>query len=425
MHLQNLIQKSYETLLHHVGDAKIILLHPKSRYRSLVIARLLSAPPRPTYYYVMGPHDVNIETFLSSFLQQISEQAPTFGRHLSSLPQPFYRANSEEVQDAFLNDLAELNDRPYFLVLDEYDASENADDIQDLMEALMARLPRHCQIIINSRTLPRLPWVALVAQHEAVIVSDQQLVEQDSYHTGTDGKLAELSIRCLGPGNIVKNGQLVAGWEGHLPRLLFIFALERPVVTRSEICQSFWPNLDNDQAVNVFHVTKRRLHKALGFDALVHQNGYYQVNPDVRISYDVMEFVSALVRGRTCQGDESVQAWQTALEMYQGPFLKGHTEPWVERQRQAYHAGYLEAMMAVASIRVQAGRPEQALRLLTQAASNGEDHEPLHQQIMILYSSLGRRSEAAAHYHGLIDHLRDRGRTPAEDTQALYHQLMA
>ena len=51
------------------------------------------------------------------------------------------------------------------------------------------------------------------------------------------------------------------------------------MVTRADICQAFWPELPLDQAVNVFHVTKRRLHKALGFDVLVHEGGHYRVNP--------------------------------------------------------------------------------------------------------------------------------------------------
>jgi DNA-binding SARP family transcriptional activator len=423
--LQDLIQQSYEALLYHAAGARIILLHSHSRYRSMVIARLLAAPPRPVYYYSMGPHDVNLEAFLAGFVHDMCEQKPTFGRHLSTLAHPLFNVDREEIIDRLLHDLEELSTEAFFLVLDEYDASENADDIQEFLEAVLTRLPANCQVIINSRTLPRLPWVAMVAQHDAVIVSDKQVIEHDPYRITSRGDLAELTVRCLGPGNIVKNGTLIDDWEGHLPRLLFIFALERPVVTRAEICQSFWPNLDNDQAVNVFHVTKRRLHKALGFDALIHQNGYYQVNPDVRIFYDVMEFVSALVRGRTAKGPEAAEAWQTAIDLYQGPFLQGHNEIWVERQRTAYQTGYLEAMMAVANLRLQSGRPEHALRILMQASSGNEDFEPLHQEIMKLYTSLGRRSEAASYYQTLVEALKGKGKTPNLATQTLYQQLMA
>ena len=171
------------------------------------------------------------------------------------------------------------------------------------------RLPSHCQMVINSRTLPRLPWVSLIAQKKAVILHDDMLVSSDFYDMRTEGH-PRLEVYALGPGYVLLNGEPIDTWEGHLPRLLFFFALDRPVVTRSEICQAFWPDLDNDQAVNVFHVTKRRLHKALDFDVLVHEGGYYRVNPEVSIYYDIMAFVGALVKGRSPETQDKAAFWQ-------------------------------------------------------------------------------------------------------------------
>jgi DNA-binding SARP family transcriptional activator len=423
--LHQFIQQSYDTLLKYAGNIKIILLHPQSRYRSLAVAKLLAEPPRPVFYYSMGPYDVSIASFLSVFAHDLAEQAPMFGRHLHQLGSDLQLIDRERLLEHLLLDIAELSQEPFFLILDEYDASENANDVQEFLEAMLLNLPDHCQVIINSRNMPRLPWIALVAQNQAVILNDNSLVERDPYRIETGGDLAELTVHCLGPNFISKDGETIENWEGHLPRLLFIFALERPVVTRSEICQSFWPNLDNDQAVNVFHVTKRRLHKALGFDALVHQDGYYQVNPQINIQYDVTAFTSALVRGRINQGEVAAAAWQEAIDLYQGPFLQGHTEDWVVDQRTAYQTGYLEAMMSLAHIRAQTGRPDHALRILVQASSENADFEPLHQEIMKLYSALGRRSEAASHYQSLVETLTERGTKPSAATQQLYQQLMA
>jgi DNA-binding SARP family transcriptional activator len=423
--LHNLIQQSYETLLKYAGNVKIILLHPHSRYRSLAVAKLLAQPPRPVFYYSMGPYDVNIASFLSVFVYDLAEQAPTFGRHLHALGSDLQQVDREQLLESLLQDIAELSDEPFFLILDEYDTSENANDVQEFMEQVLLHLPDHCQVVINSRHLPRLPWVALVAQNRAVILNDDSLIVRDPYRLESGGDLARLKVQCLGPNSIAKDDNTIEGWEGHLPRLLFVFALERPMVTRTEICQSFWPNLDNDQAVNVFHVTKRRLHKALGFDALVHQDGYYQVNPQISVQYDVIAFTSALVRGRIGTGDEAAAAWQEAIDLYQGPFLQGHTEEWIIQQRQAYQIGYLEAMMSLANIRVQGGRPDYALRILIQASNEHAGFEPLHQEIMKLYAALGRRSEAASHYQNLVESLAEKGSQPSPSTQQLYQELMS
>src|SRR4029077_14782627 len=97
----------------------------------------------------------------------------------------------------------------------------------------------------------------------------------DFYNNQTESN-ARVEIFGLGPGTVMLDSEPIDSWEGHLPRLLFFFALDRPVVTRSEICQAFWPELNTDQAVNVFHVTKRRLHKALdplGVAVVVLQGG--------------------------------------------------------------------------------------------------------------------------------------------------------
>ncbi|MBZ0309618.1 MAG: hypothetical protein K8I82_26375 [Anaerolineae bacterium] len=425
--LHVLVQQSYDALLSHAQNVKIILLHPKSRFRSLVIAKLLAEAPRPVFYYSMGPYDVNVNSFLAGFAHDLANQHPTFGRHLYQLGIETNQIEYERLLESMYYDLEELSEQPYFLVLDEYDASENADDVQEFMEDVLLNLPSHCQVIINSRTLPRLPWLGLVAQNRAIILDDDQLVGENPYcyRVEKPEPIASLEVKGLGPGYISCNENSVDEWEGHLPRLLLIFALERPQVTRAEICRAFWPNLDNDQAVNVFHVTKRRLHKALGFDALVHNDGYYQVNPHLSVRYDVSEFMKALVKGRTSTGEESAQAWQTAVDLYAGPFLQGHREAWIERQRHAYREGYLEAILAIARIRMEAGKPERALRILLQASHENEKVEEIDREIMRIYARLGRRSEAASHYQTLVETLNHRELEPEAETRQLYDELMA
>lgn len=425
--LNVLVQESYDALLHHAEDAKILLLHPKSRFRSLVVAKLLAEAPRPVFYYSMGPYDVNVNSFLAGFAHDLANQHPTFGRHLYQLGIETNQVEYNQLLENIYLDLQELSDEPYLLVLDEYDASENADDVQEFLEDVLLNLPPNCQVIINSRTLPRLPWLGLVAKNYAVILDDTHFIHENPYSYKVDKpeSIATLGVKALGPGYISCNDKSVDEWEGHLPRLLLIFALERPQVTRAEICRAFWPNLDNDQAVNVFHVTKRRLHKALGFDALVHNDGYYQVNPQLDVKYDISEFTNALVKGRTSEGDDAAQAWQTAIDLYGGPFLQGHREDWIERQRQAYRAGYLEAILAVARLRMETGRPERALRILLQAASDNDDVQEIDREIMRIYAKLGRRSEAASHYQTLVESLSNRKQQPEDETVQLYDELMA
>lgn len=423
MKLHDLIEQSYQNFRKQAENARVILLHPRSQYRSVLVAKLINTPELRVFYYALGPDDINLNSFLSGITHDLANQHPTFGRHINILP-PNAAQDFDTLLETFALDLSEMSDEPFMLVLDEYDRSDSADDVQLFIDRLIGRLPDHCRLVINSRTLPRLPWVSLIAEKRAVLLQDEILISQNFYDISTVGE-NELQVFALGPGYILMNGQTIDTWEGHLPRLLFFFALDRPSITRSEICQAFWPELVTDQAVNVFHVTKRRLHKALDMDVLVHDDGYYRVNPDLAIKYDVMDFVTTLMAGRDETNPKRIEAWAKAIELYRGPFLQGHNDPWIVERRKDFQAGYLEALTEMARVRLSEERPEHALALFQKALSEDNTREDIHREVMQLYAQLGRRSEAAAHFQKLVDELNKTGNKPASETRSLYEQIMA
>jgi DNA-binding SARP family transcriptional activator len=428
MSLNSIVDNIYQAFKARAADARVILLHAKGRYRTALLSRMLSSREIPIYYYAMGTDDVDIESFLAGFTHDLADQISTFGAHVNQVGFR-HPLDLPALLNAFVRDLNELSDEPYILLLDEFDRAEIADDLQQFLEQLIDMLPPQCKLVISSRNLPRLPWMSLIAQKKAVMLKDAELISSDFYENQAENK-ARLDIQGFGPGHVLLDGDPISAWEGHLPRLLFFFALERPVVTRSEICQAFWPELNNDQAVNVFHVTKRRLHKALepmGVDVLVHEDGYYRVNPELSIHYDVVDFVSALVEGRSSAQDDSAHmaAWQRAIDVYQRPFLQGHNEDWIMKRRQEYQTGYLEALSGMANVRLNENRPETALALLQRAVTENPSRQDIHRQVMHLYSELGRRSEAASHFQRLKDNLADSGSSLEAETQALYEELMS
>ena len=423
MKLHEIIESLFGVFQEHAADSKLILLHPQSRYRSVLVAHLINAPDLNVFYYALGPDDINVLSFLNGLLHDVANQQPTFGRHINMLL-PEDAAKWEILLDTFAKDLAELSAEPFYFVLDEYDRSDTADDIQLFIENLVDRLPEQCRLIVNSRTLPRLPWVSMIAKKKAILLNDDQLIRSNFY--GDEGKgTRPLEVYALGPGFVLLDDKVIDTWEGHLPRLLFFFALDRPVITRSEICQAFWPELDMDQAVNVFHVTKRRLHKALDMDVLVHDEGYYRINPELDIDYDAINFVHRLMEGRDKNNPDRIQAWQRAIEMYRGPFLQGHSDSWIVSRRRDFQTGHLEALTEMAHVRLAEERPEHALGLFLRALSEDGQREDLHREVMRLYTKLGRRSEAAAHYQRFMEEMRKQGRTVSDDTRAVYEDIMS
>lgn len=428
MKLHALIQKSYQTFLEQLDSARVILLHPRSRYRSVLVAQLINSRDISTFYYAMGPDDIDVSAFISGITHDLANQYPLFGRHVNTLPDEIlsnYSANAELILKTFAQDLREVSSDRYLFVLDEYDRSDSADDVQHFIEKLPDYMPPQCRLVINSRTLPRLPWISMIAQGNAVLVEDDHVV-QDRFYDLTNTPDSKLEIYALGPSFVIFDNNYVDSWEGHLPRLLLFFALDRPMVTRSDICHAFWPELNPEQAVNVFHVTKRRLHKALNLDVLLHEDGYYRINPELPLYYDVLAFVQVLMQARNLANPNRMDALQKVVDLYRGPFLQGHDDLWIRERRVHYRMGYIEALTHIAKFWDQErNRPEQALVMYQKALSEDNRDETLHREVMRLFAKLGRRSEAAAHYHNLMQELDREKQRPSEETHALYEEIMS
>lgn len=426
MKLNESMHKAYEALINQATNSPVLLLHPNSRYRSILIAMLINDENVNSFYYALGSDDINLRAFIESLSHEMVNQHPTFGRHINMLSPAIYddlSGNMSVLIEKFSQELAELGDDPVMFILDEYDRSDDADNIHNFIEQLADVLPPNCHLVLNSRTLPRLPWVAMVAKKRAALLLDEHLIEDDFYNNKRDAAY-DLEVFALGPGLVDFKGDRIQNWEGHLPRLLFFFTLDKPVVTRSEICSAFWPDLAIDQAVNVFHVTKRRLHKALGTDVLVHQDSHYRVNPELNVYFDVLDFVETLMKGRNPDNPKPFEAWQHAAKLYRGPFLQGHNDPWIQERRSAFRVGYLEALTNMANAWIGKDRKELALKLYRQALDEDFKREDIHRDIMKLYTDLGRRSEAVAHYQELEKTFEDAGADISEETSNVYNEIV-
>ena len=422
--LQELVAASLEALKTHYIANKLLLIHPSSRYRTLLIAALVNDPPCKVCFYSLGAEDTNLSQFLAGLAHDLADQEPMFGRHINEIRQK--TEDTEELAQALARDLAEIGDDPFIFILDDFDRADSAQDIQAVIESLLTYLPDQCHLIINSRSMPRFPWAGLIARGQAAVLRDSRMMTT-GFHPDRPTEAPSLEIHALGPGYVLVNGQPVKDWEGALPKLLFLFILDRPLTTRLEICQTFWPDLTMEQAVNVFHVTKRRLHKVLGLDALHHDGNFYQIDPEIAVQYDVTEFVEALVAGRSAASeDEAAAAWQHAIDTYRGAYLQGSDTPWIAKRRDDFRMGYLEALNELARIRARGGELEHALGLYIRAVSEHPNREDIHREIIRLYGQLGRRGEAAEHYQKLERALREQfGIAPSPETQAVYQEVIS
>ena len=72
MKLHDLIEQSYQNFLEQSQKARVVLLHPRSRYRSVLVAKLINAPELKVYYYALGPDDINLNSFLAGITHDLA-----------------------------------------------------------------------------------------------------------------------------------------------------------------------------------------------------------------------------------------------------------------------------------------------------------------------------------------------------------------
>ena len=98
----------------------------------------------------------------------------------------------------------------------------------------------------------------MVARGDAIVLGTDQR-KDDMMFTVEATPKPQLEVYAFGRGHALVNGLPITNWDGALPRNLFFFFMDHPLVTRDEIFETFWPDLSVKEATNVFHVTKRKI----------------------------------------------------------------------------------------------------------------------------------------------------------------------
>jgi DNA-binding SARP family transcriptional activator len=387
----------YNFLLEQIDQTPVTVVIANHARRSETLLNLLTKRPLPLFYYALRLEYSTLGALLASLLDSLKQQVPHFQNAWVDYLLPSHALPFKEWVGRWHHILGQLSDELFLFILDDYELLGNHEDIHNFLDALLASPPAHCRFLISSRSLPPFPWSLWLAKRHVI------LVQGWPFGGHLQEKRAESwRVQALGSDAVFKpDGSLVTRWEGHLPRLLLIFVLENPSVPRQKLWHALWPDLEERNAMNVFHVTKRRLHKALGSNILVHHEGCYQVDPSYALIYDVFEFVEALVRGRTSRGSEAETAWQAALEAYRGPYLQGYNLPWLLPYRQAYQNAYREALLNLQAVQTARQEWDIALKNLTTGLQYLDEVDDIHARIMEIYRQSGRRSEAIAHYQNL------------------------
>jgi DNA-binding SARP family transcriptional activator len=360
---------------------------------SFAVEQLRAALQTTQRVIVIHPNFIQRHVLLTSLLHNIVYVRLT-GRHLT------VDVVREQVDIALKQQetsLASLS-VAQALILDESDRIQ-PEALHQVLQDIIAHFA--AKVIVFSRALPhRLFQDADMRAHVALVpTGDSQMLWDYARRSASGGALLE--VRALGEGRVHLNGVDIDEWDGQLPRALFYFLVDRGMVTRSEIFDTFWPTLQPREATNVFHVTKRKISEVLGVDLTVYWSGFYHISPRIQLSYDAALFTQMIQDSAVMGFEQSIQLSEDAIELYRGDFLSSLDMAWAIRRRHDLRQTLGEALIALAKTNERIGNHQLSLGLYLRAAATNRQREDVVASIMRLYRMLAMPHDALHVYHRL------------------------
>jgi two-component SAPR family response regulator len=270
---------------------------------------------------------------------------------------------------------------PHIIIMDAVDNLRSA-SCNAFLSTLTEYLPAQNKIVLIGRAwLPDL--VAVKAHAVCYPISEAAMLFDYADLPADGGRLLE--VYAQGNGRVLVDGAEIGAWEGQLPRALFYFFVDRGIVTRDEIFQSFWPELSEREATNVFHVTKRKVHALLGFNLMVYQNGYYRIAPEIDLRYDVTLFLTQIQHSEIAETEEAIALLENAVRLYRQDFLVGLNAEWINARRVALRNQLAEAFGALGRLYERAERHIQAISAYERALAIQPYREDWARSLINLY----------------------------------------
>src|SRR5258708_5465227 len=415
--LETLTRYTQERIESEISNHRLILFSPRLRTRNALLAGFIDAPG--SYLYAVSSLDDTLAHFLQRMVEGLRDYAPSFGAQTLQALQA-RKPTPDTLADALIADLGKLDPAARFLVLDSFDSLTLTSDAVAFFEALLSRLPRDMHLVVNSRNLGYLPWSKFVRSGDAAVLGEQMVLDGGIFNP-TAPESPQLEVYGFGGGHVFVDGVPLDTWDGPLPRNLFFYFIDHPMVTRDEIFETFWPGLPIKEATNVFHVTKRKVSERLGYELTGYSGGFYRASGQMALHYDVARFEQDATEALK---NDSIEGWYKAIRLYRSEYLHNTKMPWVALRRERLHQTYATALISVGRIYKSLRESEKAIHFYLRALREVPEREDIHRDLMTIYEMRGERDKAIAQYVYLKDLLhRTLGISPSQPTRTLYAML--
>lgn len=195
--------------------------------------------------------------------------------------------------------------------------------------------------------------------------------------------------------------------------------------SRQDIAFTLWPN-DSDPTAKAnlrkrLHELRQRIPNCDRWLKTESKAMYWQLEEDCWI--DIAAFDQFIVKAKTT--DQTIQALETAVHLYQGPLLPSCYDGWIEPYRNQLHQ---QTITALDELILQLAAQHQTRKAIEYALKM-QQLDPLAEtaycHLMQLYVHMGDRASALRVYHQCMTTLQEElGVPPCPNTVKLYEQLL-
>ncbi len=421
-----------ESFRERSSGKKVVLLYPWTNYRTLFLTHFYENNHAGLLYYRITEEQTSLAAWLNGMVAEFDKVRPEFGAALKAALGG--RSKAAGWAEALASDLAANKSDQISLYIDELDRIPFDSEFDKFINTLVPALPAHAQLVLNSRLLLHQPWYNLIQRGDAIVLGTERRKDEGMF-TLEKKEHPQLEVYALGRGYTIVNGQTVDNWDGALPRNLFFFFMDRPLVTRREIFETFWPELPVKEATNVFHVTKRKISERISlkidpsktYEMTQYSGGFYTPGEKLTRHYDVFDFQSDVERAMiSADENQEEELLLRAVEYYKSPFLEDTDMPWIVQRREQLRLLNSQALISLGRIYKRRGNSDYALGFFTRSLAHTPEREDIHREIMNIYLKLGRKQDALNQYRQLAETLRTSYNiNPSRETQDLYHIIEA
>jgi LuxR family maltose regulon positive regulatory protein len=233
-----------------------------------------------------------------------------------------------------------------------------------------------------------------------------------------------------------RNGQIITpDWRTNRAKMLFVMLSgNHPKgFTKQDLLNACWPQKKVDRAVHSLQVEVSSLRKVLHelvdstFDSdnvIVYREGYYSLNPRLRIKKDVRQFESLVheAMARESTGHmQSKQLYVQAWQVYRGDFCGDLSTDWCSNTRAYYKEMAVNVLKKLAQFELGEKNISGALRYYQKAHLLDSYDETIYIGIMRCFAALKDTDGVQKQYKLLVKMLRELDvTTPPHEATEIY-----